>query len=1129
MKTFCKLVLFLALFFWQVACGYAQVHLDEVNCTHQSESTRAGSKDSVFRTTNSSGEWVLQSRAGTVLTSKGYEYIGLFTADRAVCQNSENKWGYIDSRGTEVIPAIYTSVRDFSLATKKALVMYNGQWVEIDRAGRVLRTIGNDPDASTATTSLFQHPSSDNAITSADANRNLFPCPTNISLENGSFAGWQCYVGRQQCVGGLNQPTLSASAPTNNRHTILASSTARDYFGNFPLAAPDGSNYFVRLGNTNVRYEAESIAFPFTVPAGADNYSITFYYAVVFQNPSGHSFCEQPRFMARVKDAVTGAFLNCSVFDFTAGSGLPGFFNTSVDPLVRCKPWDTAYINLGAYQNRSVILEFVTVDCGQGAHWGYAYVDVKNICDISAQGITTCTPPNTTTLSGPPGFQTYTWWNQNFTTQIGTGNPLVLTTNPPVGTQYNLIVVPYSGLGCRDTLPAITTKLAPTARFTAPAEQCFKGNRFTFTSTSTTNSPSVLTSTLWRFSDGQTISGTSATRSFAAAGTYSVTLIVSNNFNCADSVTYTVRVKDSPTASFTAPADQCLRNNLFSFSSTSVINNGTISNFNWDFGAVGATATGASVTYSYTSAGSYPVRLITIANNGCADTTTRNVQVHPQPIASFTSPVSQCFIGNSFTFASTSTVTPGAIAATNWNFGNGATATGTTVNYSFPAVGNYSVLLNIVSDKGCIDTARRSVAINANPTIAITASGSLNFCQGGSVTLFATVQPGSGNLVGLQWYKDGVLITGANGNQLTVQQSGSYELIASNSFGCTRTSVSTVVVVHPLPTGALQLPSVDHICAGTPLSLTATGGATYQWYFDGSAIAGATSSTYNALLPGQYSVELISAQGCKDWAQGTVRLKLYDRPTVNFSFPSYCILQPIAFKNLSDTLRSGNVAWSWSFGGTASSTLFEPVHTFTIPGNQEITLTATPLKCPNFATIAKKTIPLERPTPGIRYTPVNALFNTNKQLSARNIGIKFEWAPIFGLNNHLIRNPIYRSQFETNFLIRIEAASGCVTIDTQVVRIFKNIDIFVPKAFSPNGDGHNDRLDIFLVGISRLLYFRVFNRWGQLLFETNDPAQLWDGTFNGQKQPLETYVWIAEGIGENGTKVVRRGQTILLR
>ncbi|MFM7645293.1 MAG: PKD domain-containing protein, partial [Sphingomonadales bacterium] len=623
MKSFCKLTFLLALCCWQVMCAYAQVHPDEVNCTHQLENMRSGSRDSVLRTTNANGEWVLQSRSGAVLTSRGYEYIGLFNAGLAVFQTSENKWGFMDSYGKEVIPAVYTSVRDFNAATKKAIVLYNDQWVEIDKSGVVLRTNGNNPDILSSASSLQNRPVSESGMASTEENRNLFPCPINISLENGSFAGWQCYVGRQQCVGGLNQPTLSASSPTNNRHTILASSTARDYFGNFPLAAPDGSNYFVRLGNTNTRWEAESIAFPFTIPAGADNYSITFYYAVVFQNPSGHSFCEQPRFMARVKDAVTGAFLNCSVFDFTAGSGLPGFFNTTADPLVRCKPWDTAYINLGAYQNRSVILEFVTVDCGQGAHWGYAYVDVKNICDIAAQGITTCTPPNTTTLSGPPGFQTYSWWNQNFTTQVGTGNPLVLTTNPPVGTQYNLIVVPYSGLGCRDTLPAITTKLAPTARFTAPTEQCFRGNQFTFTSTSTSTSPSVLTSTLWRFSDGQTISGTSVTRSFAAAGTYSVTLIVSNNFNCADSITYTVRVKETPTASFVAPPDQCLRNNLFNFSSTSVISNGTISNFNWNFGAVGGTATGTNVTYSYASAGSYTVRLITIASNGCADTATR--------------------------------------------------------------------------------------------------------------------------------------------------------------------------------------------------------------------------------------------------------------------------------------------------------------------------------------------------------------------------------------------------------------------------------------------------------------------------------------------------------------------------
>jgi gliding motility-associated-like protein len=62
-----------------------------------------------------------------------------------------------------------------------------------------------------------------------------------------------------------------------------------------------------------------------------------------------------------------------------------------------------------------------------------------------------------------------------------------------------------------------------------------------------------------------------------------------------------------------------------------------------------------------------------------------------------------------------------------------------------------------------------------------------------------------------------------------------------------------------------------------------------------------------------------------------------------------------------------------------------------------------------------------------------------------------------------------------------------------------------------------------------LKFFRVFNRWGQLLFETHDPRQLWDGNFHGQKQPAETYVWTAEGLGINGQTIIRRGQTILIR
>lgn len=94
---------------------------------------------------------------------------------------------------------------------------------------------------------------------------------------------------------------------------------------------------------------------------------------------------------------------------------------------------------------------------------------------------------------------------------------------------------------------------------------------------------------------------------------------------------------------------------------------------------------------------------------------------------------------------------------------------------------------------------------------------------------------------------------------------------------------------------------------------------------------------------------------------------------------------------------------------------------------------------------------------------------------------------------------------------------------------FAMINIYVPRAFSPNNDGTNDLLKPILVGISTFHYFNVYNRWGNLVFTTQDPNQGWDGTFKGVPQPVETYLWIAEGIDENGHKVVQKGMTSLVR
>jgi adhesin/invasin len=94
---------------------------------------------------------------------------------------------------------------------------------------------------------------------------------------------------------------------------------------------------------------------------------------------------------------------------------------------------------------------------------------------------------------------------------------------------------------------------------------------------------------------------------------------------------------------------------------------------------------------------------------------------------------------------------------------------------------------------------------------------------------------------------------------------------------------------------------------------------------------------------------------------------------------------------------------------------------------------------------------------------------------------------------------------------------------------FMPVNIYVPRVFTPNGDGVNDILKPILVGITTFHYMSIYNRWGNLIFTTEDPNQGWDGTFKGVPQPIETYLWIAEGIDDNGRKIVAKGMVSLAR
>jgi gliding motility-associated-like protein len=141
----------------------------------------------------------------------------------------------------------------------------------------------------------------------------------------------------------------------------------------------------------------------------------------------------------------------------------------------------------------------------------------------------------------------------------------------------------------------------------------------------------------------------------------------------------------------------------------------------------------------------------------------------------------------------------------------------------------------------------------------------------------------------------------------------------------------------------------------------------------------------------------------------------------------------------------------------------------------------------------------------------------------------YSWSPAFGLNNPNTREPVVMLDKDMTYMLTGKTAAGCTATDEITIKVVKTADIYVPTGFTPNNDRLNDILKAIPIGIREFKNFSIYNRWGQLIFQTNDPTRGWNGMVNGIVQQTGVFVWIAEGISIDGAVIKRKGTVLLIR
>jgi gliding motility-associated-like protein len=679
------------------------------------------------------------------------------------------------------------------------------------------------------------------------------------------------------------------------------------------------------------------------------------------------------------------------------------------------------------------------------------------------------------------------------------------------------------------------TALNPSFTFSPTQKKCIN-EPITFNST--TISFTTIAKFYWDFGDGSPIDSANLNpvHTYITAGNFTVKQRVVGADGCEATNTQVVLIGSKPVADFSFN-DNCINrplNNPLIISDNSSATFGTVNYYYWDLGN-GQIAWGTfqtSLTANFSAPGDKNIKHFVKTSQGCeSDTLNKVFHLYGSPVADFTFTDSVCLGQPTSFFGSISpAVGDTAVLTWHWIYNGGPWQDINILNsvYTFTTPGNQPALLvaTPVLSPTCNSLKPKSVFIVNKPTAYFKYN---NICQATATTFTDSSYTSDGTPVNQWWWN-----LGSNGISTQTSPPATYpvvgtdtiRLVVHNSKGCISDTLKQAIVINSKPTANFGYSTP--VCNGSPVqfwdSSKVTGSTItkWSWVYNGVEFSSSQNSNHS-FGPGSPTVKLVvtSGAGCiSDTAFKTFVVN--PNPDVTINFKNACKNAVIDFKAIDN---SGTVSqWKWLFGDGATAITQNAQHAYSANGTYKVKLYATAANgcfsdsLTGDITIFSTNVFAGKDTIAAAGQPV--------QLNATG-GLSYSWTPAMPLSDPNIGNPIAILNTTQTFTVKAFTPEGCESYDDVTVNIYKGPDIYLPNAFTPNGDAINDLFKGIPVGIKQFNYLKVFNRWGQLIFSSSDYNKAWDGTWHGQNQPSGVYVVLANGIDFKGNIIDKR-QTIML-